>query len=65
MTKEKPLFLTQGDAFNLWSAVGEIASKYKMKTHRDLEEKLRIHLNTAYPMIVKSDSLGGKRNEKT
>lgn len=51
--KSEPLYLTQGDAFNLWSAVGEVAYKTKNKTYLDLEEMLRQHLQT-YPMKVLS-----------
>ena len=51
--KPNPLYLTQGDAFNVWSALGKVAYETKDKTVLDLEEMLRKHLQT-YPMIVVS-----------
>ncbi|MHA1170094.1 MAG: hypothetical protein ACTSRU_19870 [Candidatus Hodarchaeales archaeon] len=48
--KAKALYLTQGDAFNIWLALGKAAYKTKSKTFLDLEKKLRQHLQS-YPMI--------------
>ena len=60
MGKTKPLHLTQGDAFNLWSALGMAAYQTKSKTYLDLEEKLRSHLNTQYKMSIKNKEVGSK-----
>lgn len=58
---EKPIYLKQGEAFNIWSALGERAYKNEDPNVRDtflkLEEKFRQHLNTAYPKSIDSKEL--------